>query len=623
MDQNQILILVLAATAALVTYKLTNFNNPQDVKNAIPIYNTGYKKTPRRGDNSVNTGDVWMRAATSPNSSIEVSDNLQRILEKKYSRFRYCHICEEIIQLINIHIKSNSTFQYFRAPAVVLCNRVSPLAGFDHSICNGIIDTYGPPLLYVADQLVLDPHTTCKKMSFCVPKLITNQQSSKFHSFTQDEPQIEIVDPMSPKMTSTKPSERDKPTETLRVLQISDIHVDKFYKPGSPSNCDIFLCCHEDVNGTEPAGYYGEYNCDLPWWTVDVLVDSIKQIEPPPDFIIYTGDSPPHDVWKQNWKGQLATDRDVIDFLNDRFDGINIYPTLGNHESFPANLYYSPLRDYQKLNKRSLHLWKKLFPLPKDQKTNIKEAAYYTALVKPGLRILSFNTNYGYTFNFYALLNWKNPTLDAQRRFMKKTLTKAKINGEKVIIIGHIPPGDVPNTFDEYGQFYTQLVTNYSDIIVLQLFGHTHRDQYEMILPDPTESITSGVAFIAPSVTTFMGQNPAYRIYHLDPVTFVPVDYDQYYLNITKANADHNPVVEKLYSAKEEYQLKDLSPQSFLELSKRFKSNETLVQRYLRNMYAGSDAMGDCDIGCKHITICETLSSSLTAWLTCVSSLNI
>ncbi|KAK6188840.1 hypothetical protein SNE40_004938 [Patella caerulea] len=596
----------------LVTYKVTNSINPQDADNVIP---TGYKKTQSRGDNSVNTGDVCGSAATSPN----VSDNLQKILEKKYSRFLYCHICEEFIKLINIHITSNSTFQYFRAPAVVLCSRVSQLAGFGHSICNGIIDTYGPTILYVADQLILDPQTTCRELSFCVPKLISNQQSSKFHRFTQDKPQIQLDYPMSPEMTS----KGDKPTKTLSVLQISDIHVDKFYKPGSPSNCDIYLCCHEDVNGTKPAGYYGEYSCDLPWWTVDVLVDSIKQIEPPPDFIIYTGDSPPHDIWKESWKGQLATDRDVIDFLNDRFDGINIYPTLGNHESFPANLYYSPLPDYQQLNRLSLHLWKKLFPLPKDQKTNIKEAAYYTALVKPGLRILSFNTNYGYTFNFYALLNWKNPTRDAQRIFMEKTLAKAKTNGEKVIIIGHIPPGDVPNTFDDYGQFYTNLVTKYSDVIVLQLFGHTHSDQYEMILPDPTEPKASGVVFIAPSVTTFTGQNPAYRIYHLDPVTFVAVDYDQYYLNITKANANHNPVVEKLYSAKEEYQLKDLGPQSFLDLSIRFRSNETLFQRYLRNMYAGSGANSDCDTGCKDITICETLSSSVTSWLTCVSGLNL
>ena len=38
-----------------------------------------------------------------------------------------------------------------------------------------------------------------------------------------------------------------------------------------------------------PAGHYGNYECDLPLVTLDVVVETIAQLDPPPDFIIYTG----------------------------------------------------------------------------------------------------------------------------------------------------------------------------------------------------------------------------------------------------------------------------------------------------------------------------------------------
>lgn len=37
------------------------------------------------------------------------------------------------------------------------------------------------------------------------------------------------------------------------------------------------------------AGHYGSHQCDLPLVTLDLLLDTLKELHPKPDFFIYTG----------------------------------------------------------------------------------------------------------------------------------------------------------------------------------------------------------------------------------------------------------------------------------------------------------------------------------------------
>ena len=82
--------------------------------------------------------------------------------------------------------------------------------------------------------------------------------------------------------------------------------------------------------------------------------------------------------------------------------------------------------------------------------------------------------------NFYTLLNDQTPEFFNQQKWMEETLAMAAEKGEKVIIIGHIPPG-IADTIKSYGDFYVPVVAKYRDIIVGQLFGHTHEDQFEVV----------------------------------------------------------------------------------------------------------------------------------------------
>lgn len=55
------------------------------------------------------------------------------------------------------------------------------------------------------------------------------------------------------------------------------------------------------------------------------------------DFIIWTGDLPPHDVWNQTRNDNLYVLRETVRQLTFYFPNARIFPALGNHESSPVN----------------------------------------------------------------------------------------------------------------------------------------------------------------------------------------------------------------------------------------------------------------------------------------------
>ena len=59
----------------------------------------------------------------------------------------------------------------------------------------------------------------------------------------------------------------------------------------------------------------------------------------------------------------------------------------------------------------------------------------------------------------------------------------------------------------------------YESTIAAQFFGHTHHDSVELFFDPATNSSKrrpTNVAYVALSVTTYTGLNPAYRVYTVD-----------------------------------------------------------------------------------------------------------
>lgn len=56
--------------------------------------------------------------------------------------------------------------------------------------------------------------------------------------------------------------------------------------------------------------------------------------------------------------------------------------------------------------------------------------------------------------------------------------------------------------------YSTYCFSRYESTIAGQFFGHTHLDEFQMFYDEATMNRPLGVAFIAPSITTYVDLNP-------------------------------------------------------------------------------------------------------------------
>ena len=61
---------------------------------------------------------------------------------------------------------------------------------------------------------------------------------------------------------------------------------------------------------------------------------------------------------------------------------------------------------------------------------------------------------------------------------------------------------------------------------------------YVLILQIQDANGVYGVALIAPSVTPYGHMNPSFRLFTMDADTYQLLQYQQYHLNLTKANGE-------------------------------------------------------------------------------------
>ncbi len=131
------------------------------------------------------------------------------------------------------------------------------------------------------------------------------------------------------------------------------------------------------------------------------------------------------------------------------FECKNFYLFVGNHESFPDRLFTAHNVPESMWTSRwlytfmaSTNVWRKWLP-QQDPKLldDIETMASYSILVKPGFRVISFNTNYCNKDNIWNYLNLTDP--NGILNWLVNELQNAENNHELVHIIGHVPPADV------------------------------------------------------------------------------------------------------------------------------------------------------------------------------------
>lgn len=89
--------------------------------------------------------------------------------------------------------------------------------------------------------------------------------------------------------------------------------------------------------------------------------------------------------------------------------------------------------------------------------------------------------------------------------------------------------------------------------------------------------------------------NPSFRIFDVDTDTSVPTNYYQYRLNFTKWNSNLTGPIEwdLAYDFVSEYNLPDISPQSYDILAKSFLTDQDSLKQYLLNVNSGYGPIPD------------------------------
>ncbi|KAM8976241.1 sphingomyelin phosphodiesterase [Pelodytes ibericus] len=546
-------------------------------------------------------GAVVLLSLCAPASSVPLSDPVtaQRLsdLGLRYGwRDLSCTSCKVIFTALDLTLQTESSMEFVASVAVKVCMTMHLE---EPSVCDKVVHLFRRDVITAWELSVLRPSEICG--------LLVGSTCGHWDIYSD----WNISLPQIPKPPVTPPVPPVPGANVSRVLFLTDVHWDKHYTPGAPTNCKEPLCCRGNLSRDhQGAGYWGQYGaCDLPLHTIESLLSHVAT-QGPFDRVYWTGDIPAHNVWEQTRQKQKEALTTITSLIRKYLGPIPVYPAVGNHESAPVNSFPPPYvhgnlssRWLYDAMEQAWHTW-----LPNTALETLRTAGFYTVRIGPRLRLVSLNMNFCATENFWLLINSTDPA--GQLQWLMGILQDAEDRKDKVHIIGHIPPGLCAKS---WSWNYYRIVNRYEGTIAAQFFGHTHLDEFEIFYDEETLTRPVSVAFIAPSVTTYINLNPGYRIYQIDGgypgSSHMVLDHETFILNLTEANAHQkeDPRWSQLYSAVKTYGMKSAFPADWDDLIHRFLQDERLFQTfwYLHHKGHVSEL---CKESCKSTLLCTLRS---------------
>jgi sphingomyelin phosphodiesterase acid-like 3 len=181
---------------------------------------------------------------------------------------------------------------------------------------------------------------------------------------------------------------------------------------------------------------------------------------------------------------------------------------------------------------------------------------------------------------------------NAEMQWLGWQLYRAKISGNKVMLMMHIPPGidsyksahaGAGKAGTEFWQshFFTQfldLMKTYGSIAQIALAGHTHMDDFRVLSPGDS---TSPIAFrITPAISPIFGNNPGFSVLQYQVGTGDVSDIATYYLDLAGGSADPKWALEYRFSSA--YGYNTVSAENLLSLAAAIHSDPSV-----RHVFAG------------------------------------
>ncbi|KAL7530139.1 hypothetical protein ACHAXR_003328 [Thalassiosira sp. AJA248-18] len=290
-----------------------------------------------------------------------------------------------------------------------------------------------------------------------------------------------------------------------------------------------------------------------------------------------------------------------------------------------------------------------------DEWTFLRGGYYSRTLHNDTLTILSLNTVLYSGYFSPTPMNDDDPGL--QFSWMRKILSYCQETGTQAIIVGHIPPAvgsyhrHTQLWKESYIDTYYEIVKEFDGVVIGQLFGHLHSDEFRVGLAEESDSKAMSMIpsmntplLLAPSITPLHGNDPSFRLVKYGRRGGVDgkpqngnyrlLDYDTHRFSIGTGN-DWST----LYTFSEAYSvasdiIKDegLSSQAFQTIVESMEDNywggeSPLLETYRSFMLSGADGDGSssskganvgCDPTCRDEALCTFQSATRLGYDNCL-----
>ncbi len=453
--------------------------------------------------------------------------------------------------------------------------------------------------------ILLNSTVLCPQIGFCRDPVIVPAPDAAFATrVLKDRP------PISPRHSA---GVSDQPP--LRVLVFTDMHLDFDYMEGKSSVCDNGLCCRRSSPDTNDpkyrAGPFGDARCDLPNATMESFVYQVAKLNP--DVVLWLGDNPPHNMYEQRKETQASYFQHVARLIKRKYPG-KVFAVLGNHDSFPEAQFDSRehYREHQWLTEAysgEMDTW-----LDPAARALMSKYGYYSQLV-PGtkLKVIALNT---FLMDFNNVYLWGNATnpMDSMG-WLERELAASEINGESVILIGHIASQSNSGVYS-WTFRYTTLIERYANIVKGQFFGHVHNDLFFVTRSYLNRSQPIAVTHVLPALTT--APNPSFRMYYVDRESYELIDYDQYRLYIAEANRLRRADWKVAYRFLSYFNVPDMSPRSFALVISRMEADLSYFKRVFK-MYTNEEWEGPPDEAHRQKLLCSFKTWNMYEHRECMS----
>jgi hypothetical protein len=411
--------------------------------------------------------------------------------------------------------------------------------------------------------------------------------------------------------------------QRVKVLHLSDFHLDPRYYVSSEANCSASLCCRLNVANAGPGGQvqfpsplYGAYRCDTPY---DLGTAALQAIAPLTGvsgqqsfaWTVYTGDLVSHDSQNQLSRAYVEYEEASIYEIFKHYINGPVFPVLGNHDTNPEAIdgphsLPGPLGQQFSWNYDHVSsLWQNngWINATTASQASLHYAAY-SVVNQYGLKIITLNTDFWYKSNYFNFINTTMPDTSGTFSFIIQELQAAEDAGQRVWILGHVLSGwDGSNPLDNPTDLFYQIVDRYSPHVIANIFfGHTHEDQFTIFYANNGTNQTSAnaltTAWIGPSVTPLTNLNSGFRLYEVDTGSFDVYDAYTFYADVNSFpelnTSATGPTYKFEYSTRDTYNVgwpadAPLNATYWHAVTVAMESNRTLIE--IHNTYQGKSSI--------------------------------